>query len=183
MEWAAREAAHFPAAMMELKRVAAPNGRQPAWLRRHRMTGQNQGQRQTMHAASGKPTRVGSAGLRGDDCGPGPAKGGGAASRSIFASCSLKRASSSPRARDLFVGLRELFIGARDQGIVGFSCFWSGCGAHWRLAVQCRPMATVGYASLIVNQEDCVARAFACYAVNDRGAGRSPVRSRLRRPR
>jgi hypothetical protein len=45
MEGAAREAAHFPAAMMELKRAAAPNGRQPAWPRRHRTTAKP-GQRQ-----------------------------------------------------------------------------------------------------------------------------------------
>jgi len=50
----------------------------------------------TMHAASDKPTRARSAGLLGGDCGPGPAEGGRAASRSIFASCSLKRVSSSP---------------------------------------------------------------------------------------
>src|SRR5258705_9593452 len=45
MERAAREAAHFPAAMMELKRAAAPSGRQRAWPRRHRTTAKP-GQRQ-----------------------------------------------------------------------------------------------------------------------------------------
>ena len=48
-----------------------------------------------MHAASGKPTRARSTGHLGGDCGPGAAEGGRAASRSIFASCSLKRASCS----------------------------------------------------------------------------------------
>src|SRR6266850_4542046 len=53
MERAAREAAHFPAAMMELKRAAAPNGRQPAWPRRHRTTAKpGQRQRCTPPAAS-----------------------------------------------------------------------------------------------------------------------------------
>jgi hypothetical protein len=31
------------------------------------------------------------------------------------------------------VGVRELFIGARDQGIAGFNYLWSGCGVHWRI--------------------------------------------------
>src|SRR5271169_1383390 len=53
MDPAAREAAHFPAAMMELKRAAAPDGRQPAWPRRHRMTAKpEQRQRYTPPAAS-----------------------------------------------------------------------------------------------------------------------------------
>src|SRR5271169_1425220 len=53
MDPAARQAAHFPAAMMELKRAAAPNGRQPAWPRRHRMTAKPvQRQRCTPPAAS-----------------------------------------------------------------------------------------------------------------------------------
>jgi hypothetical protein len=49
-----------------------------------------------MHAASGKPTRARSAGFPGGDCERDPAKAGRVASRSIFASCSLKRARSSP---------------------------------------------------------------------------------------
>jgi hypothetical protein len=65
-----------------------------------------------MHAAIGRPMRTRRAGLRGGDGGTGPAEGaregvregggegagegGGAASRSNFASCSLKRVSSSP---------------------------------------------------------------------------------------
>jgi hypothetical protein len=31
------------------------------------------------------------------------------------------------------VGMRELFIGARDLRIVGFNRFRRGCGVHWRL--------------------------------------------------
>jgi len=60
-----------------------------------------------MHAASGKPTKAPRAGLLGGDCGRGPAEGSGpgegpglaeggrGASRSIFASCSVTRASCS----------------------------------------------------------------------------------------
>jgi hypothetical protein len=36
------------------------------------------------------------------------------------------------RALDLLVGVREPFIGARDQGIVGFGFFRIRCGVHWR---------------------------------------------------
>jgi hypothetical protein len=53
MEQAARAAAHFTATTMELKRAAAPNGRQPAWPRRHRtIVKPGQRQRCTPPAAS-----------------------------------------------------------------------------------------------------------------------------------
>jgi hypothetical protein len=41
-----------------------------------------------------------------------------------------------------------LFIGARDQGIVGFNCCWSGCGVHWRLPFH--PMSSEGGGRLSV---------------------------------
>ena len=40
--------------------------------------------------------------------------------------------SCSSGALDLFVGVRQPFIGARDQGIVGFDLFGFRRGVHWR---------------------------------------------------
>src|ERR1700751_372162 len=59
MERAAQETADFRAAMMELKHVAAPNGRRPAWPRRHRTTAKpTQRQRHTLPAASRRGPRA-----------------------------------------------------------------------------------------------------------------------------
>ena len=62
MERAARETADFPAAMMALKRAAAPNGRRSAWARRHRTTAKPRATT-TMPAARAQADGVRSAGL------------------------------------------------------------------------------------------------------------------------
>jgi len=183
MEWAAREAAHFPAAMMELKRVAAPNGRQPAWLRRHRMTAKPGPRQQCTRPAA---SRRGSGAPAFEEMIAGPVRPKvGARLRAPFSLAVHSNARAlRPRARSVRGPARVVHRRARSGHCwVQLLLEWMWSSLASRFSVQCRPMATVGYASLIVNQEDCVARAFACYAVNDRGAGRSPVRSRLRRPR
>ena len=94
-----------------------------------------------MHPASGKPTKAPRAGLLGGDCGrgpaegpgpgegPGPAEGGRGASRSIFASCSVTRASCSS-ARAICSWTRANCSSARATRATAFNC--SGRGVHWR---------------------------------------------------
>jgi hypothetical protein len=60
------------------------------------------------------------------------------------------------RALDLFVGVREPFIGARDQGIVGFDFFRIRCGVHWRFPF--RPMSSEGSWSIIRPRSSFVQR-------------------------
>ena len=82
-----------------------------------------------MHAASGKTTTARNADLLGGDCGPGPAEGGRVASRSIFATCSLKRASCSSARANCSRACASCSSARADQGI---SCLRSWCGVHWR---------------------------------------------------
>jgi hypothetical protein len=104
-----------------------------------------------MHAASDKPARARSAGLPRGDCGPGPAEigpaegglaeGGRASSRSIFATCSVKRASCSS-ARAICSWACASRSSARairaSWGSLGF-----GVGVEFTGASQCHPKVVV----------------------------------------
>ena len=59
-------------------------------------------------------------------------------------------------ALDLFVGVREPFIGGRDRGIVGFIFFRIRCGVHWRFPF--RPMSSEGGRSTIGPRSSFVQR-------------------------
>ena len=88
-----------------------------------------------MHAASDKPTRARIAGPLGGDCGPGPAEDARAALRSIFATCSSRRASSSP-ARVICSWARatdSIDFGV-DGEFTGVSLFPSNVIRRWRSA-------------------------------------------------
>ena len=95
-----------------------------------------------MHAASGKPTRARNTGHPGGDCGPGAGRRWARGIALDFCKLFTQTRELFIRAHDLFVGVRQSFIGARDRGIVGFSCFRSGCGVHWRFPL--RPMSSDG---------------------------------------
>ena len=161
MERAARETADFPAAMMALKRAAAPNGRQSAWARRHRTTAKSRAAT-TMHAASGQadegPERrpssavIASQSLRARSLRPGPrvrfARGTyGRRWTRVIALHSCKLFSQTRelfiRALDLFVGVREPFIGARNVGHRGVQ-FLSESGVEFIGVSLFRPMSSEG---------------------------------------
>ena len=97
-----------------------------------------------MHAASGKRTR--SVGLLGGDCGPDPAKGGRAASRSIFATCSLRRASCSfARFMSSWACASCSSERATEPSRVQLISKWGWSSLAFPFSVQCHPKATVDY--------------------------------------
>ena len=165
LERLARATADFPAAKGALKRAAAPSGRQPAWPRHHRMTAKpGQRQRCTLPEASRRGSRApvfpvvveGRVSVRQllavqiyasqtqanqVRAGPAPAlqvrPKADACRRAPFLRAVQSDAELFIRALDLFVCLREPFIGRR-----GFSYFWLRRGVHWRFPF--RPMSSEG---------------------------------------
>ena len=167
MERVARETADLPAAMVALKRAAAPNGRQSAWARRHRTTAKSKGSdgdaRRQGQADEGQERRPSSwwwlraKSLRAKSLRARSLRARFGRVRFAWGAygrrwtrvvalhfCKLLGQTRELfiRALDLFVGVREPFIRARNVGIVGFGFFRIRCGVHWRFPF--RPMSSEG---------------------------------------
>ena len=147
MEWAAREAAHFPAAMMELKRVAAPNGRQPAWPRRHRMTAKP-GPRQQCTRPAASQRGSGAPAFGAVIAGQVRPKVGARLRATFLRSGHSNARAHHPRARSVrgrarVVHRRPRFRHCRVQLLLEW--LWSPLAPPF--SVQCHPMVTVDYPS------------------------------------
>ncbi len=102
-----------------------------------------------MHAARDKPTSVRSAGLpsggggRPGSCGPDPAEGGRASSRSIFASCSVRRVSCSSARLICSWACASRSSAPAIMASGGLISFGSGVEfTGVSLSVQCHPKVT-----------------------------------------
>src|SRR5213592_2991194 len=145
MERAAREAAHFPAAMMELKRAVAPNGRQPAWPRRHRTTAKP-GQRQRCKPPAASRRGPGAPAFWAVIAGQVRPKVGARHRAPFLQAVHSNARALHPRARS--VRRRARVVHRRPRlGHCGVQLLlewvWSSLASPF--SVQCHPMVTVDY--------------------------------------
>src|SRR5260370_6519092 len=153
MERAAREAAHFPAAMMELKRAAAPNGRQPAWPRRHRTTAKP-GQRQRCTPPAASRRRPGAPAFWAVIAGQVRPMVGGRHRVPFLQPVHSHARALHPRARSVRRRVRVVHRRARlgHRGVQLLS-EWVWSSLAFPFSVQCHPEGAVDYPSAVLSKE------------------------------